>query len=55
MGGVFFTDPDLSVAAILEAVADRSALSRSSTTSRRFMERVSSNCVMCGRTWERGT
>ena len=51
----FSTDPDLSVASILETVADRWRWSRSSTTSRRFMERDSNNFAMCGPTWGRGT
>ena len=51
----FSTDPDLSVASILETVATARRWSRSSTTSRRCTERDSSSCVMCGPTWGRGT
>ena len=51
----FATDPDLSVASILETVADRNGLEQVFTTSRRCMERASSSCAMCGPTWERGT
>ena len=51
----FSTDPDLSVASILDRWPTARRWSRSSTTSRRFMERDSNNCATCGPTWGRGT
>ena len=51
----FSTDPDLSVASSSRRWPTARRWSRSSTTSRRFMERDSNNCAMCGPTWGRGT
>jgi hypothetical protein len=51
----FSTDPDLSAATILEAVADRSALEQVFHDSRRCMGPASSSCALCGPTWGRGT
>ena len=51
----FATDPELSVASILEAVADRSALEQVFHDVKEVHGPVSSSCVMCGRTWGRGT
>ena len=51
----FSTDPDLSGHRSSRRWLTARRWSRSSTTSRRFMERDSNNCAMCGPTWGRGT